>query len=72
MLLMAILVNHGSGVPQDKGLALDLKRRAAALSNPVGLFFVSKFSKICLIQILVSILFSFTKKAFKNKNNIFF
>jgi hypothetical protein len=39
MLIMAILVNHGSGVPQDKGLASDLERRAAALSNPVGVFF---------------------------------
>ncbi len=39
MLLMATMVNHGVGVPQDKGLAADLEQLAAALANPVGVFF---------------------------------
>jgi hypothetical protein len=38
MLLMAILANKGVGVPQDKVLAADLERWAAALANPVGVF----------------------------------
>jgi hypothetical protein len=39
MLIMAVLANYGIGVPQDKGLAQDLEQQAAALANPVGVFF---------------------------------